>query len=316
MNNLNQKYIAILMATYNGEKFIQEQIDSILAQTYQNFVLYIRDDNSKDNTTKIIRGYASKYPDKVILVEDGKIAKGACKNFMLLLEYVYKLNKHEVFMFSDQDDFWMNNKVEMTLKEYEKQDNKTVPILIHTDLCVVDQDLNTLNESFMKYSKLNEKCNKINNYLVQNNVTGCTMLLNKALVDKVNFKIKNIRMHDWYFALIASVFGKVIYIDKPTIKYRQHANNVVGAKEGKGLNYIWKSLKNSDKTKKSIDELYSQAESFLNTYNVELDEKSKKQITEFLKLRNYSKIKKIFRIIKYKFYKQGLLRIIGEFIYF
>ena len=311
MNNT----IAILMATYNGEKYLEEQIESILNQTYQDFVLYIRDDNSTDNTRKIIKKYVKKNPNKVIQVKDEKVAKGACNNFMYLLEYVYSLNKYDIFMFADQDDFWLEDKVEFTVNEYKKIENKEQPILIHTDLNVVDSKLNIISESFFRYSNLNENCNKFNNYLIQNNVTGCTTLINKTLVDLIIFNINNILMHDWYFALIASAFGQVIFIGKATIKYRQHGNNVLGAKKVKGIKEIYNKLIKNNTIKEDLDKVLKQAESFRKAYYNLLDFDNKSMIDDFCNIKNVNKIKKIKIINKNKFSKHGLIRILGEFIF-
>lgn len=311
---MNNK-LAILMATYNGEKYIKEQIESILSQTYQEFDVYIRDDNSKDNTLNIINEYARKYPNKIFIVKDENIAKGAYKNFMLLLEYVKKMDKYDLFMFSDQDDVWLKNKVEIVVNKYNEQLDKNMPILIHTDLYVVDKDLNIISNSFVKYSKLRSDYTEFNKYLVQNNVTGCTMLINKKLVNLVNFKIEYVIMHDWYFALIASSFGKVIYIDKPTINYRQHGDNTVGAKSGKGIKYLYSKISQRDNVKESIKNLYKQSQSFKEIYYDKLNDKNKKVIMDFLCMENNNRIYKIKTIIKNKMYKQGIIRIIGEFIY-
>lgn len=315
---MNSKKIAILMATYNGEKYIEEQIESILNQTYKDFVLYIRDDNSTDNTNKIINMYTEKYPNKIIQIKDDKVARGACKNFMYLLEYVYKLDKHEMYMFSDQDDFWTEDKVEITVNKYNDVDNKKQPILIHTDLNVVDSKLDIIDESFIRYTNLNEKCNKFNNYLIQNNVTGCTTFINKSLIDLIKFDIKDIRMHDWYFALLASAFGQVIFIDKATIRYRQHGNNVLGAKKVDGFKAIYKKIIGNFKDntiKKDLNKLFIQAESFKENYYELLNNENKKIIDDFCKINKVNKIKKIRIIVKNKFYKQGKTRIIGEFIF-
>lgn len=309
------KKAAILMATYNGEKFLKEQIESILNQTYQNFVLYIRDDNSTDSTQSIIDEYVKKYPEKIVKVEDNRCAKGACNNFMYLLEYVYNLDKYDMFMFSDQDDFWLKDKVEVTINEYEKVEKKEQPILIHTDLNVVDAKLNMINESFLRYSNLNGKYKNFNNYLIQNNVTGCTTFINKSLVDLIKFDIKDIRMHDWYFALLASAFGQVIFIDKATIKYRQHGKNVLGAKKIKGIRGIYNKLIKNNTIKEDLNKIFEQAENFKETYYNDLSDERKKTIDEFCKIRNSNKFNKINVIIKNKFYKQGKIRLIGEFIF-
>ena len=307
--------LAILMATYNGEKYLREQIDSILNQTYQDFDLYIRDDNSTDNTINIIKEYLKKYPQKIFFVQDGRTAKGACNNFMFLLEHVHNINKYEMFMFSDQDDFWINDKVELTINKYNELMDKDQPILIHTDLFVVDSNLKLINKSFIQYSDLNANYNKFNNYLIQNNVTGCTTFVNKSLVELVDFNIKNICMHDWYFALIASAFGHVIFIDKQTIKYRQHINNVLGAKKIKGIKGIYYKLLKNNTIKKDLNNVFEQAESFRKNYYNLLKDENKNTIDQFCKIKKVSKIEKLIIISKNKFYKHGFKRIIGEMLY-
>lgn len=119
------------------------------------------------------------------------------------------------------------------------------------------------------------------------------MLVNKNLVDLINFNIEYIRMHDWYFALIASAFGKIVFIDKPTIKYRQHSNNVLGAKDNRGIRRLYNLLKNYKKIKISIDELTKQAESFKKSHYDMLDYKDKKALNKFIKFR-----KKLLKIIQ------------------
>ncbi len=176
MNNLN---LSIIIATYNGEKYLLEQIDSILNQTYSDFILYIRDDNSTDNTKNIINEYISKFPNKIIKIKDNKIAKGACNNFLFALEYVYNSNKHNMFMFSDQDDIWLKEKVESTLREYNKSENKDKPVLLFTDAYVTDKNLNIINKSFIKYSNLRSDYINFNNYLIQNNALPNIIYLTK-----------------------------------------------------------------------------------------------------------------------------------------
>ncbi len=306
---MNNKSLAILLATYNGSEYLKQQIDSILNQDFSDFILYIRDDNSTDSTKNIIKEYVLKYPEKIIEVEDNKIANGAGNNFMLLLKYVHNLKKHNLFMFCDQDDVWQRNKIELTMNEYDKVSNKNSPILIHTDLYVADKNLNVINKSFMQYSKLRKDYVNFNNYLIQNNVTGCTVCINKKLVDLINFDIKYIIMHDWYFALIASAFGQVIFINTPTVYYRQHGKNLLGAKKVSILN-----IKNKH-YKENISNLFVQAENFKNVYYDLLTEENKEIIDAFCKIKNSNKLMKIKIITKYKFYKQGLVRILGQLFF-
>ena len=312
---MNDEPVAILVATYNGEKYLAEQIESLLNQTYKNFVLYIRDDNSTDATMEIINKYTNRFPEKIIKVTDDRIAKGAYNNFMFLLEYVYGLNKYNVFMFCDQDDYWLEDKIAITLKAYKDIQENDVPILVHTDLNVVDASLNIISKSFIKYSNLNGSYKNFNNYLIQNNVTGCATLVNKKLVDLVKFDLQDMCMHDWYFALIASAFGKIIYIDKPTINYRQHSNNVLGAKKVKGISGVYNKLIKNNTIKQDLNKLFGQAEAFRSVYYETLSENNKKTIDEFCKICSTNKCNKVRLLIKNKFYKQGMVRVIGEFIF-
>ena len=305
--------IDILMATYNGEKYINEQIESIIKQTYTEWKLYIRDDGSSDRTIDIIESYQAKYPDKIIIIRDSKKGLGAKLNFAELLKY----SKSEYCMFSDQDDVWLEKKIEVTLKtmkDIEQKYGKSKPILVHTDLKVTDKDLNIINNSFWKYQKLDRNYNTINYLLVQNNITGCTMMLNKSLVKISNNIPKECVMHDWWIGLIGSVFGKVIGIDTQTMLYRQHGNNEVGAHKYGGLEFVLNKFKNIKRVKMNIDEAIAQSRVFYNIYKDKLTYEDKKIISEFSKIKNKNIIKRKSTILKYKLYKQGIIRSISYII--
>lgn len=312
-NSNKKSSLAILLATYNGEKYLKEQLDSILNQTYKDFTLYIRDDGSKDKTVQIIKEYTKKY-DNIIQVIDKRESHGSCDNFLNLLKYAYELDKYDIFMFADQDDVWLPNKVEITVNEYKKH-NEDIPQLVHTDLYVVDKNLKIMNKSFIKYSNLDSNCKSFNKYLIQNNVTGCTMLINKKLVDLVNFDIKNVRMHDWYFALLASSFGQVHFINKPTIKYRQHGNNVLGAKKVKGIRGVYNKLVKNNTIKNDLNKIFVQAEIFKDNYYEQLSDENKDILDSFCQMYGANKVKKLLILNQYKFYKQGKIRVIGELVF-
>ncbi len=222
--------IAILLATYNGETYLEEQIDSLIHQTFQDFKIYIHDDASTDNTVAVIEKCVKQFPDKIVSLEYGKTG-GAAANFMSMIQRV----SEPYIMFCDQDDFWMPDKIEKScskIKSMEKASNGK-PCLAFTDLYVVDDKLNVISDSFMKYSDINPYRTKYTHLLVQNVAPGCTMILNRALAElavKCD-NIDNIIMHDWWIMLVAATYGELSYIDEPTIKYRQHMKNVVGAKK-------------------------------------------------------------------------------------
>ncbi|MFR2534521.1 MAG: glycosyltransferase family 2 protein [Clostridia bacterium] len=220
---MEQDKIDILMATYNGEKYLGEQIDSILGQTYQNFRLLISDDGSTDGTMDILAKYA-KQDDRIVIYRQEKNL-GYVKNFAFLLTKV----ESNYYMLSDQDDVWLKEKVE---KSIETLKNKKVD-LVYGDLEVVDKDLKTIYPSFNDYMKLTRKIEKCHDYKVQylyNTVTGCTLLSKKEFLDKILPipTISNYMIHDYWIALMVSVYGKTYCMKERYIKYRQHGHNQVG----------------------------------------------------------------------------------------
>ena len=218
-----EKTIDILMATYNGEKYLEEQIDSILGQTYKNIRLIISDDCSTDNTKNILKKYQEKENIEIYYQKENL---GYVKNFEFLLQKV----ENEIYMLSDQDDVWMSNKVEDTLKKLE-QDNAD---LVFTDLEIVDENLNTIDKSFNrkmdKFRKIEKTLGKKSFEYLYNNITGCTIMSKKEWINEIIPIPKNSKyvIHDSWIGLIISLKGKISYLDKPTIKYRQHGDNQVG----------------------------------------------------------------------------------------
>ena len=229
--------VAIVMATYNGEKYISEQIDSLLLQTHTDWTLYIHDDNSTDDTIDIVREYASKYQNKIIYIDDDVSYNGAATNFLGTLKIV-NTNGFDYFMFCDQDDVWLDNKIELSVDIISAQSNQ-YPLLLHTDLKIVDKKLNIISESMWKYQKINYMRTDYNYYVMFNNVTGCTAMFNqqaKLLIE--NYHVDFIYMHDWWTAQVVSANGRVISFNEPTILYRQHDNNSLGASEATKSNYF------------------------------------------------------------------------------
>ena len=222
---IQDKAVEILMATYNGEKYIKEQIDSIVNQTYANWKLLIRDDGSNDKTLDIIREY-EKRDVRIKLLEDSKGNLGFVKNF----EELIKNSKNEFIMFSDQDDYWLENKIENYINELNKlsKNELETPLLLHSNSFVCNENLEIIKEKFIN-SKVALQY-KENSYFFAYTVQGSTALINRKLIDVGIPFLKNVTVHDRYFHLLAEFFGKRIFIDKSLMKYRQHLNNNIGAK--------------------------------------------------------------------------------------
>lgn len=221
--------VAILMATYNGAKYISEQIESILAQTYCDWRLYIRDDGSSDQTLDIISHYSQSYPDKIFCMKDDVKHRGASGSFMWLLNQV----NADYYMFSDQDDFWEKEKIEICIRrmaDLAKSSDDTA-LLVHTDLEVVDSQLVTIKQSFYKAINLYKVINNPEYLKCVNFVTGCTMMFNERAKQLSITISEHAIMHDYWVALcVLKSNGIISFINQPTIKYRQHGNNVLGMK--------------------------------------------------------------------------------------
>ena len=253
--------IDILMTVYNGEQYVVPQIESILNQTDSNWKLFIQDDCSTDRTVELIEPYVRRYPERITLLRNEKNSGSAQKNFFSMLPLV----EHSYCMFCDHDDVWKPRKVEMTVRrmmELEQANGQDTPLLVHTDLAVADENLKVLSDSMFRSQNLNRKGNRLNNLLVQNNVTGCTMMVNKALVDMVGPAPKHAVMHDWWMALIAACFGKIGFVRQATILYRQHRANEVGAKNARSLSYNARRLAEREQARKVLNDTYLQAREF------------------------------------------------------
>ena len=230
--------IAILLPTWNGEEFLAEQLDSLLAQTYQNFAVVIRDDGSTDGTRGLIAQYAAAHPHHIhVLVSDGQNL-GARGSFSCLMNYALQHKQtlgmeRALLMFCDQDDVWVPHKIAVSMQRMQALQEKHpgAPALVHSDLRVVDEQLNLIAPSFVAYQGLEPLRNNFGRMIVSNTVTGCTALLNEELVLLACPVPAGAVMHDWWLALVASAFGHLDYIDEALVEYRQHGRNTIGARE-------------------------------------------------------------------------------------
>jgi rhamnosyltransferase len=231
IDNSKEERIAILMATYNGKKYLSEQIDSILSQSSRKWHLYIHDDGSTDGTVELLNDYADKHP-KWITIMDYPSQGGALQNFMSLLERV----EADYYMFSDQDDVWHPIKVELSYKAMKKQENQypEKPIIVHSDVRVVDSNLKLLHPSYRQYGHIYPEAVKDFKSCVINITLGCAMLFNrKAREVSLDRPWKHALMHDgWVTTRTFAENGIVYAMPEALLEYRNHGNNTVGATDG------------------------------------------------------------------------------------
>ncbi|KRT55839.1 Glycosyltransferase involved in cell wall bisynthesis [endosymbiont of Ridgeia piscesae] len=224
--------IAIVMAACNGEEYIRAQIESIQNQTIANWKLIIRDDESTDSTLAILSELANNDGRIKVIADKLGPQKSAQKNFSLLVNVVIGCECGYVF-FSDQDDLWERDKLEkmMMYMHVVEADFPEAPIMIHSDLIVVDANNNELASSFLRFQGLrHENIFPLRVLLAQNFVTGCASLVNLSLL-KIAAPFPNeMMMHDWWLALCAASTGKLLFVPERMVRYRQHGMNSIGAK--------------------------------------------------------------------------------------
>jgi glycosyltransferase involved in cell wall biosynthesis len=216
--------ISVCIATYNGEKYIKEQLDSILIQLNQNDEIIISDDGSIDNTVSII----NKYADPRISVYSNYNRKGVIGNFENALNHV----KGDYIFLSDQDDIWLKDKVKICIDYLNTID------LILTDCKVVDSKLNVIHSSFFK---LNNSKKGILNNLCHNSYMGCCMAFRRKMLIKLLPFPKDIPMHDLWIGFVCDLFYKSIFLSVPLILYRRHHQNVSSTSE-KSSNSLLKKI--------------------------------------------------------------------------
>jgi len=315
----NDPLIGILLATYNGGKYLKAQIDSILQQTYSNWVLLIHDDGSNDDTVSIIHEYNNKYEDKITYIDDNKQFKNAKMNFDHLFQYAKKYYNFDYIMFADQDDVWLSTKIEKTLKKMKNFDknNKNIPICLYTDLIVVDKNLNIIEKSFWKYQKINPMHNSLNRIIVQNVVTGCTIMLNQKAIEIINNIPKQAIVHDWWIALVISAFGKLIPLHETTLLYRQHGLNDVGAKRWDFYNAIMRIFSKDEllQFKKNFINSTIQAKAFLNEYGHFMNRNQISLVEHYVNLISYNRAYRLYYVFKFGYFKSNLFRNLGSIIF-
>lgn len=213
------KLVSIAMTTYNGEKFIKEQLDSLLNQTYKNLEIIICDDGSSDKTIEIIKEYEQK--NRRIKLFQNKKNLGVLKNF----EKAISLCCGEYIALCDQDDIWLENKIEILLQEIDNN------ILVFHDDKLIDDDGVIESESFFKRENINpNRLNSVKNILCDNWISGHALMFHNTLKNEIFPMPKEVEHFDWWIALMAIVHGDVKYIDLSLVLWRQHKSNTSGNK--------------------------------------------------------------------------------------
>ena len=279
--------VEILMAVYNGEAFLAEQIDSILAQSDRRWHLTISDDGSTDGSGAIIDEYVRRNPDRIARYRSGRRFTNARDHFFHLMRRC----DTDYMLFCDQDDVWYPDKVMKTrraLEDAESAWGADTPVLVFSDQTPTDADLTPLAPSLMRYQGQFFGCFDYRSILMQNVVTGGAMGVNRALARLAGRgeDASGIIMHDWWLAAVAARFGKIVYIDEPLGAYRQHGKNAVGAKDVDSAGYMLARLGAIGGVRQAILRKKAQARAFRLAYQADLRPEDERFLEEFEKPRS------------------------------
>jgi len=304
--------IDILLATYNSANFLAQTIDSVLQQDRRDWRLLICDGGSTDATLEIVDQYAKQQPEKISLIPS-KGPLSARENFSGLLDQ----SCSGYVMFCDHDDIWLSGKISQTwaaMKQAQQQYGSQTPLLVFTDQRVVDANCNIISNSSLKYQNLDPKRISLNHLLLQNVPSGCTMMMNRPLVDLCRPIPAQAAMHDHWVSLVAAAFGRVIFLDEPTMLYRQHDSNYYGAPKY-GWGHFYRRYKQGiDTARDRLCQYIDQAAAFYDRYAQSLQPQHRQMLSELSQWHQLSWLGRRRLLLKHRILKTGFRRNLGLFL--
>lgn len=290
--------VQVLLSTWNGEQWLAELLDSLERQTFTDWELLVRDDGSADRTVKLLLGWQQRHPEKMVYFDvDGTHLRSTAS-----FSHLVTASSAPYLMFCDQDDVWFPEKIEVeynAARALRKVHGEQLPLLVHTDLALVNENKLMMAGSFWEWRGLDVHQQK-QDYLLTNTVTGCATLFNRAAADKAFPVPEGVQYHDRWLGLVCAWFGVVHPVSQASLFYRQHEQNAVGA----GLtNYQHVS---PDSIPERVANWSAQAEIFLKRFGDELNTKDYRLIEALADLRHLKGWERRKHIVRHRLFKRGV----------
>lgn len=283
----------VLLAAYNGEKHLQAQLDSLRNQTDPDFTVLMQDDGSSDGTPALLESVCRE-DSRFRLAGESRRGFGPAGNFLSLI----RQSTADRLMLCDQDDWWEPEKtarLKQAMDQAEEKYGPGCPLLVHSDCRLMNEDGSLLDETFFRHQGWDPAAVTLPRLLVQNNVTGCTLMMNRPLAALIaaHGQAKDLFMHDWFIALTAASFGHVIFLNEPLTRYRQHGENAVGASKKGLLARGFAALGQRSKAKRRILLTYTHTLVFKKLYEGCLPEEADRITTAYLATRRMPKLRRV-----------------------
>lgn len=310
--------VDIISSVLDGERFLPEMLRSLRSQTHTDWRLWMRDDGSTDGTVDVIRAQAAS-DSRIHLIHIGGPRLGVAGGFGWLLERLPVDSRY--VMCADADDVWLPHKVERTLAEMRAAEavaGDQTPVLVHTDLIVVDEELVVIHPSFWAFSGIDPEPATLRRIVVANVATAPTVMLNRALRELVGKTPTEAVFQDWWYALVAAAFGRIVAVRDETVLYRQHGTNAVGARrdprvrahELPGL--IVNRMSSTREFRRGLELAARQAGALLERYAERLSEDDRRFLASFSQIPRRSFFRRKLDLFRFRrLPEHGVLRTLG-----
>ena len=306
---------AVLLATYNGSAFLPALLDSLVSQSDPDFMVMMQDDGSADGTPDLLSGIAGRDRRFFFGAEQG-MHLGAAGNFLSLIRQV----KADYILLCDQDDIWESEKIAVlkrAMLDLEALYGSETPLLVHSDCSLIGESGENIGNSFFARQGWDPAAVSLPQLLVQNNVTGCTLIMNESLRKLIaeHAKAGDLFMHDWFIALTAASFGQIAFVKRPLTRYRQHTGNEIGASAHSLLARGLAALGNRQDAKRRILLTYTHAEAFSRLYGDLLPAQAKSTVDRYLATQRMPKLSRILAVRRLGCVMQSPVTRLGQILF-
>ena len=303
----------VLLAAWQGARFLPAQLQSLADQTFSDFDLLYQDDGSGDDTRHILEARARQDSRLHPGIQQGQ-RLGPVKNFFSLMQQA--ADSDYVFL-CDQDDLWEPRKMETLLRAARESACADKPLLVHSDASLIDDRGNPLSESFFRRQGWDPRAVGLNRLLVQNNVTGCTLMMNRPLVRLIISygRPERMFMHDWFCALTAASFGHILFVNEPLVRYRQHGDNVLGASRRSLMRRGMEALRGREESRARITLTYTTARAFLDAFGDALPSPARETVDRYLATESMPRLQRIRAVRAGGYLMQSPITRLGQLLF-